>query len=42
MNFRNFKITTMHWQQRQDVVVRFENKRETIDPMSQATGEQTA
>ncbi len=43
MNFtRNtFKTTEMHWQQRQDVNVRFENKRE-IDTMSQVRGEQAA
>jgi len=36
-----FKTTEMHWQQRQVVTVRFENKR-IEDTKSQATGEQAA
>lgn len=36
-----FKTTEMHWQQRQDVTVRFENKR-IEDTTSQVRGEHTA
>lgn len=42
MNFVTFKTTQMHWQERQSVTVRFEEKRIENDMKSQATGEQTA
>ncbi len=42
MNRTIFKTTNMFWQQRQNTVVRFENKRHEIDTNTLVFGERKA